>query len=1020
MLVTRRLAASVGMLAVLASLAVPREAHAASIRQVPGDYPTIGAALAASSAGDTVLVAPGTYAENLTVPSGVTLESSGGPSVTAVDAGPTAPGAVIESGATMHGFTLENGGGGYGDVGGAKVYGTLDGNVLTNNGGCYFASAALLMGGTISNNSFHDNVAGCSSVPVVGGTGTVVGNVFDEHGDVFFLNSQSPTIERNVFRGDPRITMYNVSNPVIRDNLFLVATTALQWLVPLGAPGPTVVNNTFVATAGIGPLVKADGFDSSTVFANNVLVGHDGTTLMECTSTFDSVPPVVQSNDLWRPGGGGLAGPCADAVGTAGNVSVDPLFASAANDDFHLRADSPLIDAGVNGIAMAPDFDGDARPLDGDEDGIAIVDMGFDESTDPLAVGPGDLFFGAVPLARTTTSNVTLTNLGSSSLSITTVVLGGPAAVDYSITGQTCAGVTLAVGHSCTIPVAFTPSVLAKRDATVTVTGPGLVGTRTILLVGAGVDPIAVTPPSFTFPAVTVGDAGAPGTITVANSGGAAATISSITVTGDAGDVAIGAQTCTAAPVAQDATCSVPFTWRPKASGNRAASIVVDGPAPVGTRSVSISGAASPAASGVGWSTPRTAGPAHTWNGGGALARTVQSGTQRLHLEYSTDRVSGRWATDTGPKVGVYYTRSTSGTTWSTPKRLNPTTEHATVSGLAASGAKVYAMWVSQTKYVHYSPTAKRILYVRVNTNHGSSTSWRSRVRLSSTTGRVDYPSIAAAGTKDAHIAYTNGNTGTVFVRSSRDGGLTWSNKSMGSTSIALSDGRTGFPTIAAAGSTVAVCWLSDTFGTVRCRVSTNRGVSWGSATTVGSGATGYFSVAVRGTRIAVAWPTETAVVIRQLRGGTWQSPRAIENGAGAAPSGVNVLLQDPNRIRVSYVEGESGGDFTSVRAVESADGGATYFAAETASTAGDAHWRNDWPSVIWPTASTRYVVWNGWTPNTNNYRLYFTRGSGTPIAPTFASTAWNPSSRRLTIPALSPFAVAGDPMRRHLAPQFR
>ena len=52
---------------------------------VPGDYATIQQAISASFDGDEILVAPGTYNENLDFNSrGITLRSSGGPSVTSI------------------------------------------------------------------------------------------------------------------------------------------------------------------------------------------------------------------------------------------------------------------------------------------------------------------------------------------------------------------------------------------------------------------------------------------------------------------------------------------------------------------------------------------------------------------------------------------------------------------------------------------------------------------------------------------------------------------------------------------------------------------------------------------------------------------------------------------------------------------------------------------------------------------------------------------------------------------------
>lgn len=52
------------------------------------------------------------------------------------------------------------------------------------------------------------------------------------------------------------------------------------------------------------------------------------------------------------------------------------MFVDAAGGDYHLQAGSPCIDAGTNEGAPNMDFDGNPRPIDGDGDNIAVVDMG--------------------------------------------------------------------------------------------------------------------------------------------------------------------------------------------------------------------------------------------------------------------------------------------------------------------------------------------------------------------------------------------------------------------------------------------------------------------------------------------------------------------------------------------------------------------------------------------------------------------------------------------------------------------
>jgi hypothetical protein len=65
-----------------------------------------------------------------------------------------------------------------------------------------------------------------------------------------------------------------------------------------------------------------------------------------------------------------------------GNIALDPKYVSLGTADFHLAASSPAIDAGDPAIAGAPplDVDGDERVIDGDRDGTASVDMGYDEA----------------------------------------------------------------------------------------------------------------------------------------------------------------------------------------------------------------------------------------------------------------------------------------------------------------------------------------------------------------------------------------------------------------------------------------------------------------------------------------------------------------------------------------------------------------------------------------------------------------------------------------------------------------
>jgi len=79
---------------------------------------------------------------------------------------------------------------------------------------------------------------------------------------------------------------------------------------------------------------------------------------------------------------------CVDSTGYGGSGTIDdsnncihsdPQFVNAAGGDYHLRDTSPCIDAGDNTyvpVGVTTDLDGDQRIVDGNNDGVATVDIG--------------------------------------------------------------------------------------------------------------------------------------------------------------------------------------------------------------------------------------------------------------------------------------------------------------------------------------------------------------------------------------------------------------------------------------------------------------------------------------------------------------------------------------------------------------------------------------------------------------------------------------------------------------------
>ena len=101
--------------------------------------------------------------------------------------------------------------------------------------------------------------------------------------------------------------------------------------------------------------------------------------------------------------------------------------------------------------------------------------------------------------------------------------------------------------------------------------------------------------------------------------------------------------------IAPKATCTVGLSYAPPSAATMSAHLDIESDADVSPVVVPLQGTAVAPPSGVTWGSNNNAGPAYTWNGGGALARTVQSGTQRLHSHTRRTVSVARGPITTGP-----------------------------------------------------------------------------------------------------------------------------------------------------------------------------------------------------------------------------------------------------------------------------------------------------------------------------------------------------------------------------------
>jgi parallel beta-helix repeat protein len=385
-------------------------AAAATTINVPATQPTIQAGINVAVNGDIVLVAPGTYFENINFyGKAIIVKSSGGAKATIIDGGNVTSVVTFESGEDLksvlrgftiqHGSTLDEGGGIY--ISSSSP--TIEHNIVTENtaanGGAGIAvtfSSALVRGNTVTNNSQtsgYSGGVGGGGIEVGGaGAAQITSNVVENNswstaagGGMSLFAAGTPTLENNIIRDNTAydqgggIYIVNDSNALVIQNLIYNNTAAqasgIYFLVPYGNVGPVFVNNTIVGTGSSseGSAVYASGFDDQVQFYNNLIIGSTGTSALYCDDTYDPTPPTLTNNDGYSSGGSGMAGACSAQSNENGNLSVNPMFVGKRN--FHVKAASPIIGAGDVSAPDLPtkDLGGGPRIIDGQ------IDMGVYE-----------------------------------------------------------------------------------------------------------------------------------------------------------------------------------------------------------------------------------------------------------------------------------------------------------------------------------------------------------------------------------------------------------------------------------------------------------------------------------------------------------------------------------------------------------------------------------------------------------------------------------------------------------------
>jgi hypothetical protein len=206
-------------------------------------------------------------------------------------------------------------------------------------------------------------------------------------------------------------------------------------------------------------------------------------------------------------------------------------------------------------------------------------------------LSPASINFGQQATGVTSAAqSVTLSNVGTASLSLPSIIVVGNDPGDFAQTNN--CGSSLASGASCNINVTFTPTTTGSRTATLMIYDNASGNPHTAGLSGTGITApvMSLSPTSMAWGYQVIGTPTSPESAMLANPGPLPTTVSSIALSGaNPGDFSQTNNCGNSFAVGTD--CYIYLTFTPTASGTRSASLVVTDNAGNSPQTISLSGA---------------------------------------------------------------------------------------------------------------------------------------------------------------------------------------------------------------------------------------------------------------------------------------------------------------------------------------------------------------------------------------------------------------------------------------------
>ncbi len=358
--------------------------------RVPDQYATIQMAINDANEGDTIIVSPGTYLENITFQGRNIVLTSTNPDDPEVVAATVIHGygqssvVTFANGETpetvISGFTIT---GGYGTLLAAEFIGRE--SVIAGGGILCTASSPTITKNLITGNSNEEVLDTLGIEGWGGGIGCLGSNAIVTHN---IIRDNSSVIGGGILAG---LENANITNNLIYDNSAMVGGGVL--LLAGSIINNTIVNN-YASDSG-GNIYFASYTEYGPCIALSNVIGNARGT--DSIYREGSIPEDrIEFNSIWD-GIDNIYKPETKTRDARNNIYQDPMLVNIQSNDFRLQMDSPCINAGdPNCIVQAGEKDmyGNDRLIYG------RVDIGaaeFSGNLRPVAVAGDDQTLDEIP-----------------------------------------------------------------------------------------------------------------------------------------------------------------------------------------------------------------------------------------------------------------------------------------------------------------------------------------------------------------------------------------------------------------------------------------------------------------------------------------------------------------------------------------------------------------------------------------------------------------------------------------------